>query len=99
MLEEDMELHVSLPVEFSWTVRASVVDRETLPPLARPGMTGLVLEQLVTASKVPATVLADVDLTRVSGLDMLGQTISLLGLKLTSNNSALETNLDLSGMD
>ena len=62
-------------------------------------MTSLVLEQLVTACKVSATIRADVHLARMQCLAVLAQLISLVSLKLAVDDPALESCLDLLTMN
>ena len=81
MFEENMELHVPLPVELPGTVRTVVADWLALPAPPGLGMAGLVLDQLLVVREVPAAVRADVDGGGVVELDVVGQLFPQVSLQ------------------
>ena len=99
VFEEHVQLHVTLSVELSRTLRTGIRGRETSPPPARPGVTGLVLQQSLVVCKVPTTVWADVDTALVLGLGVLRYQVPLVRLEDTASDPALELGPDLSPVD
>ena len=62
VFEEHMQLHVSLSIELSRTLRTRINGWKTLSATARSRMARLVLQQFLVVSKVSPTIRADVDL-------------------------------------
>ena len=85
MFEENVELHVSLPVELPRTVRTVVAHWLTFPAPPRLGMAGLVLDQLLLLSEVPAAVRANVKTVGVGHLDVVGQVLPQVRLETKYN--------------
>ena len=81
MFEEDMELHVTLPVELPGAVRTVVAHWLTLPAPPRLGVTGLVLHQLLLLREIPPAVRADVDTLRVAELHVVGKVLPQVSLE------------------
>ena len=81
MFEENMELHVSLPVELPRAVGTVVTDRWAFPAPARLGMAGLVLDQPLLVTEIPPAVRAEVDGGRVGELDVVGQVVPQVSLE------------------
>ena len=81
MFEENMELHVTFPVELPGAVRTVVTHWLTFPPPPRLGMAGLVLEQPLLLCEVPAAVRANVNTVRMGHLDVVGQVLPQVGLE------------------
>ena len=99
MFEEDMELHVTFPVELPRTVRTIVADRLTFPAPPRLGMAGLMLHQPLIVREVPAAVRADVDTVRVVHLDVVGQVLPQVSLETAAHNPTLEPQSRLVAVD
>lgn len=90
MFEENMELHVTLPVELPGAVRTVVAHWLTLPAPPRLGVTGLVLHQLLLLREIPPAVRADVDTLRVAELHVVGKVLPQVSLETAVDNATLE---------
>ena len=81
MFEENMQLHVTLPVELPRAVRTVVAHWLALPPPPRLGVTGLVLHQLLLLREIPPAVRADVDTVRAAQLHVVGKVLPQVSLE------------------
>ena len=87
MFEENVELHVTFPVELPGTVRTVVAHWLALSAPAGLGVACLVLQQPLVVREVPPAVRAEVHSLRVVRLDVVGQVLSHLRLETDNENN------------